>query len=210
MKRNFLQAWMVLAVVAAGCDTGSPDAGELAAHDVHAHGELTATGGPGFTAADAGFMQMMIVHHAQAITMAQMATTHGAGDAVLTLSQRIEISQDDEIEFMARWLRDRDQPVPTDEQIRTMHMPGMLTAEQLAELDAARGAEFDRLFLTFMIQHHLGAIDMVDDLFAAPGAAQESEIFRFATDVGSDQLDEIGVMEGLLDRLDPSSRSEPR
>lgn len=175
----------------------------------HQH-QLSATAGPGFTEADVKFMQMMIVHHAQAIVMAEMAPTHGASARLLALTRKIEISQEDEIELMERWLRDRDQPVPTEEQIRTMHMPGMLTPDQLAQLDAARGTEFDRLFLEYMIQHHLGAVDMVEGLFAEPGAGQDSEIFRFATDVGADQLDEIGVMETMLEELGPSPRSERR
>jgi uncharacterized protein (DUF305 family) len=89
-----------------------------------------------------------------------------------------------------------------------MQMPGMVTAEQMARLDAARGIEFDRLFLEYMIGHHLGAVDMVETLFAAPRAAQDPDIFRFVTDVAADQLDEIGVMERLLDRLPSTSRSQ--
>jgi len=183
------------------------DAPDDALHDqvaMHDHG-LGATAGPGYTVADVEFMQMMIVHHQQALVMAEMANTHGAGSSVLALALRIEISQEDEIALMARWLRERDQPVPDESHMETMHMPGMLTPEQLSQLDEARGEEFDRLFLTLMIQHHVGALDMVDELFASPGAAQDSEIFRFATDVGSDQLDEIGVMETLLARMASTS-----
>jgi len=179
-------------------------------HSMHLPG-LTATGGPGYTAADVHFMQMMIPHHQQALEMAAKAATHGAGPEVRALSLRIDISQRDEIAFMERWLRERSQPVPDEHAVHTMTMPGMLTPAEMARLDAARGGDFDRLFLNFMIEHHLGAIQMVDDLWAAPGAAQDSEIFRFASDVAADQLDEIGIMERILDRLSTTSPgSSPR
>ncbi len=185
-------------------DTASTDA-----HDAQHHG-MTATAGPGYTVADVEFMQMMIGHHAQAITMAEMAATHGAGPEVTSLSRRIDISQRDEIALMEGWLRARGQAVPAEDQLHQMVMPGLVTPEQLARLDAVRGIDFDRLFLTLMIEHHLGALQMVDDLFASPGAVQDSELFPFVTDVGADQLDEIGIMERILHQLDPSSRSESR
>jgi uncharacterized protein (DUF305 family) len=161
--------------------------------------DLPATDGPGFTAADVRFMQGMISHHAQAIRMAQMAPTHGAGEQLLKLAQKIDISQKDENKFMARWLAEREQAVPDSMHVQMMMMPGMLTPEQLAELDAAREGEFDRLFLTFMIQHHQGALTMVDSLLASPGAAQDSDIFRFITDVQVDQSAEIDVMGSMLE-----------
>lgn len=172
-----------------------------AAHQ-HGHGPtLPATSGPGYTEADVRFMQDMIGHHEQAIAMARMAQTHGAGEEVRRLAQKIEVSQRDEIAMMENWLRERGQVVPDAEYRRTKHMPGMLTAEQLAELDAARGAEFDRLFLAYMIQHHGGALEMVAQLFATPGAGQDPDVFRFATDVDADQRAEIALMQALLDRL---------
>jgi len=174
----------------------------------HAHGHahtapsvLPATAGPGYTEADVRFMQDMIGHHQQAIEMARMAATHGAGEAVRKLAEKIEISQLDEIALMEQWLRERGQVVPDEEYRRSAHMPGMLTPEQMAQLDAARGREFDRLFLTFMIQHHRGALEMVEALFATPGAAQDPDLFRFATDVDADQRDEIYVMQNLLNTL---------
>ncbi|HSJ23743.1 MAG TPA: DUF305 domain-containing protein [Longimicrobiales bacterium] len=171
-------------------------------HAHHGHvAELPATAGPGYTVADVHFMQMMMGHHAQAIVMSARAPTHGASDLVLQLAQKIDISQRDEIEMMRQWLLERGQVVPTDEQMLAMHMPGMLTPEQMAQLDAVRGAAFDRLFLTLMIQHHEGAVLMVDELFSSPGAAQDSDIFRFATDVAADQGDEIFVMYRMLDML---------
>jgi uncharacterized protein (DUF305 family) len=175
---------------------------EPAAHQQHAHtSELPATAGPGFTVADVRFMQNMIGHHAQAITMAAQAPSHGASRRLLRLAQKIDISQRDEIGLMKEWLTERRQAVPDDAQAHALMMPGMLTAAQLAQLDDARGREFERLFLTFMIQHHRGALQMVEELFRSPGAGQDPDIFRFATDVDADQRDEIFVMQQLLDTL---------
>ncbi len=166
-----------------------------------------------YTRADVDFMQGMIGHHAQALVMAALAPTNGAGGSVRVLAERIDVSQRDEIVFMQRWLRERDERVPAlagahaghtmamgggDD--HAMHMPGMLTAEQLAQLTAARGAEFDRLFLTFMIQHHEGAIVMVRALFASPGAGQDVDLFTFASEVEADQTTEIDRMHRLLSR----------
>lgn len=170
--------------------------------------DLPATAGPGYTVADVQFMQHMIGHHDQAIVMARMARTHDASPEVRRLAEKIEISQLDEIELMERWLTERGQAVPTEEQRKAMVMPGMLTPEQLAQLDAARGREFDRLFLEFMIQHHRGALAMVEALFADPAAAQDPDLFRFATDVDADQRDEIYVMQGMLALLATTGGSE--
>lgn len=159
-----------------------------------------------FTAADVHFMQGMIHHHAQAVVMAGWAQTHGARPDVKTLAQRIDVAQRDEMAFMQRWLRERrqDAPDPLEHYQMGMSMPdselmpGMLTDEQMKQLDAARGPEFDRLFLTFMIQHHTGAITMVNQLFASPGAGQELYVFRFASDVNADQMTEIERMRLML------------
>jgi uncharacterized protein (DUF305 family) len=201
-------ATLALLLAVAACASGDEPGQGAAGHD-HAL-DLPATDGPGYTAADVRFMQAMIGHHAQAITMATMAPTHGANDQILRLAQKIDISQKDEIEMMERWLRERGQVVPDTEHRHAMVMPGMVTPEQLAELDAARGPAFNKLFLSLMIQHHYGALDMVDDLFASPGSLQDSDIFRFVTDVGADQRDEIGVMEYMLDMLDATPGSESR
>jgi uncharacterized protein (DUF305 family) len=166
-----------------------------------AHRQLPATAGPGYTEADVRFMQHMIGHHAQALVMAAMAPERGAGERLLRLARKIEISQRDEIAFMQDWLMERGQVVPNEHDVHAMHMPGMLTAEELARLEAARGPEFERLFLTFMIRHHEGALDMVASLFASPGAGQDPDIFRFATDVDADQRDEILVMQRMLEEL---------
>jgi uncharacterized protein (DUF305 family) len=161
-----------------------------------------------YTAADIRFMTHMIAHHAQALEMAKLAPTHGASTPVRTLAARILNGQRDEITTMQQWLRDRQQPVP-DPSAGGLHaghgagqehmmMPGMLTHEQMTQLDAARGWEFDRLFLTFMIQHHRGAVGMVDTLFNTHGAAQDETVFKFASDVQVDQRTEIARMEQML------------
>jgi uncharacterized protein (DUF305 family) len=150
-------------------------------------------------------MSGMIVHHAQAVLMGGWATdsVHGAGRAVRTLAERIVVAQTDEIAFLERWLRERHET----QMDHAMLMPGMLNAEQLARLDRARGPEFDRLFLTFMIQHHQGAITMVDQLLSAHGAAQDGLVFRFAADVHADQTTEIERMRRMLQALLPGGTS---
>jgi uncharacterized protein (DUF305 family) len=161
-----------------------------------------------YTEADIQFISGMIGHHAQAIVMAKWAPSHGADPAVGRLCERIINAQNDEIALMQRWLRDRHQPVPeaTPAPMKMMMngvehemlMPGMLTDEQMKRLDAARGREFDRLFLTFMIQHHRGAITMVTQLFATPGAGQDETVFKMANDIQADQGTEINRMTRML------------
>ena len=161
-----------------------------------------------YTPADVEFMSHMIHHHAQAIVMARWAPTHGASPAVQRLADRIINAQQDEIGTMQGWLRDRRQPVPEATpggvmmnmagMQHEMLMPGMLTEAQMKQLDAARGPEFDRLFLTYMIQHHKGAVSMVKDLFDSYGAGQDELVFKFASDVNVDQTTEIARMEKLL------------
>ena len=160
---------------------------------------------PGYVAADVDFMTGMISHHAQAVLMAGWASSHGAGPSVQALCERIVVGQRDEIAFMRRWLGERHLSVPpADGQTgmpgmdHPMLMPGMLTAAQLARLDSARGPEFDRLFLTFMIQHHRGALTMVRTLLDTPGAARDGVVFQFASDVSADQATEIDRMTRML------------
>jgi uncharacterized protein (DUF305 family) len=164
-----------------------------------------------YTEADVYFMSGMISHHAQAIVMAGWAPTHGAGPSVRILCERIINSQQDEIATMQRWLRARGQPVPEARATgmkmtmngteHDMLMPGMLTQAQMDTLDQAGGPEFDHLFLTFMIQHHRGAVSMVKDLFDTYGAAQDETVFKFASDVNVDQTTEIARMERMLAAL---------
>ena len=154
------------------------------------------------TEADARFMSAMIGHHTQALVMAGWAPTHGAGASVRRLAERIMSGQQDEIATMQQWLRDRGQPVPEGHHPdHGHHMPGMLTDAQMKELVEARGPEFDRLFLTFMIQHHRGAVAMVKELFGTPGAAQDETVFKFASDMNVDQSTEIARMERMLSAL---------
>jgi uncharacterized protein (DUF305 family) len=153
--------------------------------------------GVSFTDADVHFMQGMIPHHAQALEMTALVRQYAGSNAVRQMGLRMEISQRDEIGLMEQWLRDHGQAT----RMEGMHMmPGMLSAEQMQDLREARGAEFDRLFLTYMIQHHEGAITMVQELFNTSGAGQESTVFKFAEDVSADQAMEIDRMQGLLDQ----------
>jgi len=174
----------------------------------HSHGAPAAATGGRWTQADAHFMSSMIGHHGQAIEMARLAPTHGASAAVQRLAARIVNAQQDEIAAMQLWLRDRGQPVPEPGAAHHGHggqqgalMAGMLTPEQMKQLDEARGPEFDRLFLTFMIQHHQGAVSMVKELFSSHGAGQDDAVFKLASDVNVDQITEIARMQRMLAEL---------
>ncbi|MDH4065233.1 MAG: DUF305 domain-containing protein [Acidobacteriota bacterium] len=158
----------------------------------------------GFTEADVKFMQGMIGHHQQAIEMAALLPSRTSREDMKLLAKRIEVSQVDEIQMMQTWLRAHGQTLP-DPHAHHQHgatlMPGMLTMEEMARLEAATGVAFDRLFLEGMIKHHGGAITMVRELFATPGAGQDGDIFAFASDVEADQQMEIDRMGGLLREL---------
>ena len=164
--------------------------------------------------ADVHFMTGMIGHHGQALVMSGFAPDNDASPTIQTLCARIINAQKDEIAVMQRWLADRGLPVP---QLHTeggrfmvhgpehaMHMPGMLTPEQLDELRHARGPDFDRLFLKYMIMHHEGAVTMVEELFGTDGAAQGDFVFKLASDIQADQGSEIHRMQLMLDALPPS------
>ncbi len=157
-----------------------------------------------YVGADIKFMQGMIGHHAQAIDMAAMVPTHSASDSLKKLALRIDVSQKDEIGMMGEWLTQRGQRVPNGHE-HIMNgaalMPGMLTQDEMARLAAAKGADFDRLFLEGMIKHHEGALTMVQELFATPGAGQDPTIFSYASDVDADQRMEIARMEDMLKEL---------
>lgn len=216
---------LLAAIVVAGCATQATAQTSMATSSANAPGEQAAIAKARadsarypYTRADIDFMTGMIAHHSQAIVMSRWAPTHGANSSVQLLASRIINAQQDEIATMQQWLRDRQQPVPDgqyhggmdmkmdmgnssmkmDGSEHTALMPGMLTDAQMKQLDAARGAEFDRLFLTFMIQHHRGAIAMVKQLFDTYGAGQDELVFKFATDANVDQTTEIARMQRML------------
>lgn len=183
-----------------------------------------------FTEADVRFMSGMIRHHAQALEMAEMAPTHGAGATIRTLAARIINAQRDEIATMVQWLRDRGQPVPDIEAVRSvmrdfpvagggsdepdtapvipqdslesMEIPGMLSPGEMEALDQARGEAFDCLFLSSMIQHHRGAVVAVRELFATDGAARGDVTFKLASGIQVDQITEIDRMESMLESME--------
>ncbi len=199
MKRLAIRTGLLAAALAAWATPGA------AQGHSHSHGAARAdTVIRQWTPADAHFMTAMIGHHAQAVQMSRLAPTHGASPAVRRLADRIINAQQDEIATMQRWLRARGQPVPeVGAKMEGMdhgahHMPGMLTEAQMQQLDRARGAEFDQLFLQLMIQHHRGAVAMVSQLFGTYGAGQDETVFKFASDVNVDQVTEIARMENML------------
>ncbi len=154
-------------------------------------------------------MQGMIMHHAQAVEMTALIESHPINKNLGSLGSRISSSQSDEIKFMKRWLEARGEPISPmmpemagmsmpSHASHSMLMPGMLTEKQMEALKKAKREEFDRLFLTGMIQHHGGALIMVKDLFDTAGAGQDAELFNFATDVDSGQRAEIRIMQTML------------
>ncbi|MDP2479417.1 MAG: DUF305 domain-containing protein [Candidatus Palauibacterales bacterium] len=172
---------------------------------------------PSGNPADVQFMSGMIIHHEQAVLMAGWAPTHDAGPDVARLCRKISVSQRDDIDLMKRWLQEHGHSIPDTSWVfdyegsgmRTHKlMAGMLTSDQLAALDAARGEEFDRLFLEGMIGHHAGAVTMVKDLLASPGGAQDNFVFEFATDINSSQTVEIHLMQRMLVAL-PADATKP-
>jgi uncharacterized protein (DUF305 family) len=200
VSRSAIAAFLLVTALGAGC-ASAPQAG--------LHSTPPGLGRLPYTDADVDFMSGMIPHHAQAVIMAGWAPSHGARQDVAILCERIVVAQRDEIATMQSWLRDRGQAVPDATSTRhkmkmngmehDMLMPGMMTDDEMAALDRARGPEFDRLFLLGMIKHHQGAIDMVDVLFKAYGAAQDETVFKFASDVYADQSIEIDKMNQMLE-----------
>jgi uncharacterized protein (DUF305 family) len=185
---------------------------------------------PPQSAADVEFMQGMIVHHAQAVEMTAMISSHTENKDLRSLGARISSSQSDEIKFMKRWLAARGEPISkampempgmdmggmnpphsSNSHDTTSHdtmalMPGMLTPQQMEALRNAKGTEFDHLFLVGMIQHHNGALTMVKDLFNTAGAGQDAELFNFATDADNTQRAEIRIMENMLEKEQKEKR----
>jgi uncharacterized protein (DUF305 family) len=161
--------------------------------------------------ADTEFMQGMIMHHSQAVDMTALMPARTHNKELLAFGKRISISQSDEMKYMTQWLEERGKPVSMEHDMahmdhtkmgsmKPMLMPGMLTPEQMKALAKATGPAFDHLFLTGMIQHHGGALTMVQELFDTPGAGQDNQLFDFATDVDNTQRAEINIMQGMLKR----------
>lgn len=190
--RRFPLSFLLTAGLAAACARATP-------LPVPARAQAPAEAAP-----DVAFMQGMIAHHAQALRMTRLIPGRSTAADVRLLGERIERSQRDEIGLMAAWLRARSQPVPDTAHVAMGHpgsrhlMQGMLTESQMLALEGARGEAFDRLFLERMIQHHRGALAMVQRLLAQPGGSRDPEAFRFASEVDADQRAEIARMERLL------------
>ena len=217
----FAPAYIFLTVLAlAGCSSGNGGGNTVAAGE-ETGPRVVQPGAPGegvreltpeeledlepiaHTAADVQFMQYMILHHRQALRMTELVPDRTRRSDIPLLAERIEISQQDELDRMVEWLEKRDAPVPSPggEEAHAGHLPGMLTEEDLQRLEAAEGRRFDRLFLRSMIRHHEGALLMVEDLQSTPGAGQEAEISVFAGHVVADQSIEINRMNLLLQEL---------
>ena len=208
MRNQVLMAVVVASLATAGCGAATesappivqPGAPGEASRVVQAE-QARDLSKVQFTPADVKFMQGMIHHHAQAVDMTQLLATRTQSDDMKKLALRIELSQNDEMKMMRRWLAARGQEVPGEHAHHmpgAPMMPGMLSADDMARLAAATGTQFDRLFLEGMIKHHAGALTMVQELFASPGAGQDSEIYAFASDVDADQRMEIDRMAAML------------
>ena len=225
-KSRRIAASLVLIPLAFACARGrtpASSADPMAAHDMSAMPGMSAMAGmsgmdapvtipPGaiYTVADVHFMQGMIAHHAQAIFMSRLAAEHNANARLQRFATKIDQSQTSEIRLMQEWLHANGQFVPDTSSYHTVMMPGMLDKEQVKQLEAARGAEFDRQFLVLMIQHHQGALKMVEDLFASPRAGQDVDVSVFANDVVTVQTAEIGLMYQMLSNLSaPAPAPEP-
>ncbi len=203
-KARYVAVALLFTPLVFGCAQEKPAQQAQGADHQHMAGmsmPVTIPKGAIFTEADVRFMQGMIAHHAQAIYMSRMAAAHGANPRVLKFATKIDQSQIAEIRLMQDWLHRNSQSAPDTSSWRSMQMPGMLTAQQLKDLDAAKGGDFDREFLTLMIQHHNGALKMVTDLFATPLAAQDVDVSVFANDVQTVQTAEIGTMQQMLGNL---------
>jgi len=207
---RWIVATLLAVVSGSACSSATARVGDPPTATPPSAAAVTPTAHP----ADVHFMTAMIHHHAQALEMARLATENGASQSIQTLSGRITVAQTDEIEMIQLWLRDHGEeapePTPTGTRMvmngaeHVMLMPGMLTEEQFAALGRARGSEFDRLFLAYMIQHHDGALKMVEDLFATPGGGIDNFIYKFASDTFADQGSEMDRMQTMLEALQPA------
>jgi len=200
--KNPLVVFAVFSLLAGASSTASAQSSTGHA-GMHMGGEIVIPKGALYTKADVEFMQGMIAHHAQAIVMSRMAEKNGANPQVLKLSNKIDQSQVPEILIMQEWLKRNGQMAADTSSWHHMRMDGMLTDDELKAMEQAKGVDFDRLFLTGMIKHHMGALKMVDDLFATPRAGQDVDVSVFANDVVTAQTGEIGIMKRLLSQLPP-------
>ena len=206
LKARGISADLLLFPLVFGCSSPKPaqkPTGDTEGHQSMAGMSMPVTIPKGalYTEADVRFMQGMIAHHAQAIYMSRLAASRGANPRLLKFANKIDQSQKAEIKLMQDWLVANKQAAPDTDSWRTMTMPGMLTPAQLATLDGARGPEFDKQFLVLMIQHHEGALKMVDDLLATPLAAQDVDVSVFANDITTVQTAEIATMQQMLANL---------
>ena len=201
---------------------GAPDSAPIVQPGAPGHSGKTLTPAAASTTprepaeADTKFMQGMIMHHSQAVEMTALMPSRTHNKELLALGKRISISQSDEMKYMKQWLEERGKPVEMEHDMghmdhmagmdhskmhaAPMMMPGMLTPEQMKALEKATGPAFDRLFLTGMIQHHGGALTMVEDLFAIPATGQDPQLYDFVTDVDNTQRAEINIMQGMLNK----------
>jgi len=208
----YVRGVAALSLILLGCSPDKPaadttaaaphDMAAMAGHDISVMDtKITIPKGAIYTVADVQFMQGMIAHHAQAIFMSHLAASHGANARLVKFATKIDQSQMAEIKLMQEWLRANGQTAPDTASYHHVMMAGMLTAEQIKTLEAARGAEFDGHFLNMMIQHHEGALKMVEDLLASTGAAQDIDVSVFANDVVTVQTAEIGAMRQMLQEI---------
>lgn len=201
------------ALLTLGCATSAQPASQASPPPAPAAAAPQYPGRYPFTRADIDFVTGMISHHAQAIDMSNLAPTRTTTRAMRVLTARIINAQTDEIVLMQQWLKDRNQPVPParampskmmmDGVEHEMMMPGMLSDAQMKELEQSSGVDFDRNFLRFMIQHHEGAVTMVNTVLSAGASAQDEQIYKFASDIYADQTAEIDRMQQMLSALPP-------
>ena len=210
--RTYRAALVLLSIAISGCRGAAVDRPPIVQPGAPGEATRTTTAAAAtdlsqvqHTDADVRFMQGMIAHHTQALEMTTLLRSRTRSDDMRLLAERIDASQTDEMDFMRAWLRARgaDPDAAAAHVHHGMLMPGMLTPDEMAQLAAATGPGFDRLFLEGMIKHHVGALTMVEELFATPGAGQESEIFAFASDVDADQRIDIRRMSAMLQELEP-------
>jgi uncharacterized protein (DUF305 family) len=171
--------------------------------------EASDLAGISYSLGDIQFLRGMIPHHAQAKEMSALAQERTNNTTVLAVAARITLSQDDEISMMQGWLRDQGLDAPAEDvhhQPGFERMKGMLSDEQMEELAASTGPEFNRLYLEYMIDHHQGALDMVEMLLGQRGSVQDPLLYEFTSDVTSDQTSEIERMDLLLASLNPDPR----